>query len=234
MHLDMHAQWCIPAAGTAVLWRCRHMVQSIAPGLVNESLLAGLLWSSQLLLAVHSRSPAHMPACPQDWMNYNTPGLELTMELHVVKDPPASTLAGMWQQNVGSLLRYMEVVWLGLDARLATRASVPLNGTVSITRPAGWRNTWPRVSSTQDGRFFLMLAPDTLYCIRVQPSGAGATWQPIILAVQLQGSASRIISGSGLAGLAVPANLTAARRSGSELPVRLALGAATAAMASSC
>lgn len=164
-------------------------------------------------------------------MNFNTPGLELTLELHEIKDPPASTLPGMWLQNASPLLRYMEMVWLGLDARVATRTGAALSGTVSVTRPVGWRVTAPRFTSAQDGRFFLLLAPDTLYCIRVQPSG---TWQPIIMAVQLQGSTSSLISGTGLAGLTVPANLVATRRSGAEAPVRLALGAATAAMASSC
>jgi hypothetical protein len=173
-------------------------------------------------------------ALPQDWMNFNTPGLELTLELHQIKNPPASTLAGMWQQNTSPLLRYMEMVWLGVDARVTSRAGAALGGTVNVTRPVGWRVTAPRFTSAQDGRFFLLLAPETLYCIRVQPSGSGALWQPIIMAVQLQGSTSSLITGTGLAGLTVPANLVATRRSGAEVPVRLALGAATAAMASSC
>jgi hypothetical protein len=51
-----------------------------------------------------------MPPCPQDWMFYNTRGLELTLELHVVKDPPPQQLPAMWADNQLPLMRYMEMV----------------------------------------------------------------------------------------------------------------------------
>jgi hypothetical protein len=46
----------------------------------------------------------------QDWVFYNTNGIELTLEVHNDKKPPATTLPALWATNLPALMRLMEVV----------------------------------------------------------------------------------------------------------------------------
>jgi hypothetical protein len=59
-----------------------------------------------------------------------------------------------------------------------------LSASIAVAKPARWRNTVPSVTaSPEDGRFFLAMAPGTLYCLRIVPSDSrGSTFQPMVAA----------------------------------------------------
>jgi Zinc carboxypeptidase len=46
----------------------------------------------------------------QDWLWHNTGGVDITLELHEDKKPPAGTLEKMWEENKQPLMRFMEMV----------------------------------------------------------------------------------------------------------------------------
>lgn len=46
----------------------------------------------------------------QDWVYFSLHSMELTLELHENKEPPAADLPQLWEDNKLSLMRYLEMV----------------------------------------------------------------------------------------------------------------------------
>eukprot|EP00198_Chlamydomonas_reinhardtii_P010807 XP_001700144.1 predicted protein [Chlamydomonas reinhardtii] len=74
----------------------------------------------------------------QDWVYHHLDRLMLTLELHEVKDPPATALDDLWGQNSAAFLRIMELAGMGLRGRvLDQQTRAPLAATITPYRPNG-------------------------------------------------------------------------------------------------
>ncbi|KAG2490869.1 hypothetical protein HYH03_010787 [Edaphochlamys debaryana] len=147
----------------------------------------------------------------QDWTYHALQRLMLTLELHPVKDPPAAALPALWNTNVRSMLRLMELTHMGLRAVVAdTTTRAPLSATVDVVSPRGQRSLCADVG--RGGYVFLPMAPGLEYSLVVRPydlSAKGVSYDPVNVTVGLPpgvGSgcgADEGVCGEGLQGLSV-------------------------------
>jgi len=138
----------------------------------------------------------------QDWVFYNTNGMELTLEVHEDKYPPAETLSAMWQLNLPALLRLLEMAASGLHLRLVDKQTLkPLAGSVQVTSPGGTRSY--TIPTESNGEIFLLLVPDVQYTLTVNPKDPSNCWNYKVIKKQvLLPGRQKFIQGKGVQGLA--------------------------------
>ncbi|GLI67347.1 hypothetical protein VaNZ11_011423 [Volvox africanus] len=135
----------------------------------------------------------------QDWVYHVLNRLHITLELHPIKDPPASSLPSLWETNRRSMLRLMELARMGLRARVVdavTRGSLAAN--VIVSRPTGVRGT--TADAARGGYFFKSMAPGTEYEFDVKPydpRDAGLSYDVITFRAALPLGYREFLSGRG-------------------------------------
>jgi hypothetical protein len=161
-------------------------------------LLPSLLWA---VLPPHPRTHSAQFLPLQDWVFFDRQSLELTLELAEDKRPDPADLPALWAQNKPALLRFAEMALLELRGRLVdARSFAPLSGHIEVSYPQGHRGQ----SLPHDGgEFEMLLAPDVLYCLTIQPAHPEhprRRYEPIHVSVLRLGG-DRLLRGHGVHGL---------------------------------
>ncbi len=147
---------------------------------------------------------------PQDWTYHALGLLQLTLELHEDKDPPASELPGLWADNRGAMLRLMELSHMGLRAVVRDAdTGRPLAANLTVVQPEGVRST----TADANGYIFKPMAPGVSYSFVVQPYDPlqpGVVYSAIkMVDAKLPVSRQKYARGRGLEGLTLKRTLLA-------------------------
>ena len=95
----------------------------------------------------------------QDFNYLFTNAFELTMELSCCKYPLNNRLLPEWENNINSLLSYVEKANTGVRGRVVSKDGVPVAEANVLVKKndEGWRESW--LTTNQDGNFWRMLVP---------------------------------------------------------------------------
>jgi len=104
----------------------------------------------------------------QDY-NYVYEGdMEITLELSTIKTPQASQLQGFWEDNVNSLVAYLEYVHKGITGVISSASTGAIIADAEITVQG--REGFTVYSDAEFGQYFRILLPGT-YQVTAAKSG---------------------------------------------------------------
>ena len=93
----------------------------------------------------------------QDWSYFVTGCIDVTIELNNVKNPPASQLDGLWDDNRESLIHFVKAARYGINGVVFDAATgLPLDAVVTVVG-----NTIPVVTDPAHGDYYKLLATGT-------------------------------------------------------------------------
>ncbi len=93
----------------------------------------------------------------QDWSYFVTGCIDVTVELNNVKNPPASQLDGLWDDNRESLMHFVKAARYGINGVVSDVATgLPLNAVVTVVG-----NSIPVVTDPSHGDYYKLLATGT-------------------------------------------------------------------------
>ncbi len=149
----------------------------------------------------------------QDWSYDQTDCIDVTMELHNTKWPPASALPGLWNENRESLMHYVKAARYGVNGVVTGQdTGLPLEATVTVTGNVKNTHTDPA-----HGDYYKLLATGTYDItfsaygyINQTITGVSTTWgTPTVLDVVLLPVAHGDVSGivTDLSGTGIDASI---------------------------
>jgi len=151
----------------------------------------------------------------QDWATYVTDCIDVTLELHNIKWPPASYLDGLWDENRESLMHYVKAARYGINGVVTgADTGLPLDATVTVSGKPIDVHTDPAHGDyyklLHSGTFDLTYAAEgyitqTVYGITT--SWGTPTVQDVVLQPVAHGDVSGVVTNSDGAGLNAQVNI---------------------------
>jgi Zinc carboxypeptidase/Immune inhibitor A-like, MAM domain len=138
--------------------------------------------------------------CLQDWSYNETDCIDVTIEYHDMKTPPASYLDGLWDDNRESFMHWIKAASYGVNGLVTgSDTGLPLNATITVVG-----NEMPVHSDRQNGDYYKLLHTGTFDLIFEASGyitqtvyGVSTTWgTPTVLDVALDPVAYGNVSGT--------------------------------------